>query len=155
MDTSDSNSTATNNNNNSSSSSSSSSSGVIATAVATATAAATAVAGASLVSSTAKGGAPFDAPPVQRPLQRPQSLESARREALGYLLSADAAFMRAEPEYRQCSDNHAHVCLDAAWLLFLTGDMTNLPQVLAFSAITTVQFLTNNDMIRSYNRICW
>eukprot|EP00953_Heterococcus_sp_UTEX-ZZ885_P012605 7226-Heterococcus_DN1.PRE.1 len=36
--------------------------------------------------------------------------------------------MRAEPEYRQCSDNHAHVCLDAAWLLFLTGDMTNLPQ---------------------------
>jgi hypothetical protein len=70
-----------------------------------------------------------DSPAVQRPVQRPQSLESARREALGYLLSADAAFLRAEPEYRQCSDNHAHVCLDAAWLLFLTGDLTNLPQV--------------------------
>jgi hypothetical protein len=151
MDTSDSNSTATNNNNSSSSnsrissSSSSSSGGGIATAVATA--AATAAAGASSVSSTAKGGAPFDAPPVQRPLQRPQSLESARREALGYLLSADAAFMRAEPEYRQCSDNHAHVCLDAAWLLFLTGDMTNLPQVLPLSTEPTATAL-NCDIIR-------
>jgi hypothetical protein len=134
MDTSDHN-TATNTNSSSSNSSGSSSSGEITTATAAATA------GASSASLTVAG----DALPVQRPLQRPQSLESARREALGYLLSADAAFMRAEPEYRQCSDNHAHVCLDAAWLLFLTGDMTNLPQV------STVQYTNYCDVFTESN----
>eukprot|EP00611_Tribonema_gayanum_P007178 TRINITY_DN16513_c0_g1_i1.p1 TRINITY_DN16513_c0_g1~~TRINITY_DN16513_c0_g1_i1.p1 ORF type:complete len:337 (+),score=37.85 TRINITY_DN16513_c0_g1_i1:102-1112(+) len=60
-----------------------------------------------------------------------QGLKEARAEALQYLLEADASFRSCSEEYRRHVDNHAHVCLDAAWLLFLTRDLSNLQQTSA------------------------
>ncbi|KAG5189375.1 hypothetical protein JKP88DRAFT_267339 [Tribonema minus] len=60
-----------------------------------------------------------------------QGLKEARAEALQYLLEADTSFRSCSEEYRRHVDNHAHVCLDAAWLLFLTRDLSNLQQTSA------------------------
>lgn len=46
------------------------------------------------------------------------------KTALEICKQADAAFRRADPRYLACIDNHALLCLDGAWLLFLTGRST-------------------------------